>query len=119
MKYSMIFFLLVLSLALVNCKHATPMDENTDWLAGLIIQFQNEPVRNPPRSIWQYDYKDQVVYYVPEVCCDQLSTLYDAEGNVICAPSGGYGGNGDGCCPDFFQERKNETLIWKDSRSFF
>jgi len=119
MKCPVFFLLLVLSLSLVHCKRATPVDDNSDWLADLITKFQNEPVSNPPRSIWRYDYKGQIVYYVPDKCCDQLSTLYDVDGNVICHPSGGYGGDGDGRCPDFFQERTNEMLIWKDSRSFF
>jgi len=119
MKYPVIFILIVLSLALVHCKHETPADDNSDWLANLITRFQNEPVGNPPRSIWRYDYKGQTVYYVPDRCCDQLSTLYDVNGLVICHPSGGYGGTGDGRCPDFFQLRTDEVLVWQDPRKFF
>ncbi len=119
MKYPAVFFLVVLSVLFVNCKHATPIDEIPAWLADLIAKFQNEPVSNPPRSIWRYDYKGRTVYYVPEICCDQLSTLYDAYGSVMCHPSGGYAGAGDGRCPDFFQERTDEMLIWRDSRTFF
>ncbi len=118
MKHRMIPLLVVLCLLLGYCQKETPEDEERDWLADLIAKFQSEPVRNPPRSIWRYDYRGQVVYFVPEICCDQYSTLYDAQGSVICHPSGGYGGGGDGLCPDFFQERMNEVLIWKDSRSF-
>jgi len=81
------------------------------WLNSLIDQFRNEPVTNPPRSIYQYDYNGKTVYYVPPICCDQYSTLYDACGNVICAPDGGFTGNGDGQCPDFFTARKNEKII--------
>jgi len=119
MKHPLIFVLLALSLLLVNCNPAASVDEDSDWLANLIVQFQKWPVSNPPRSIWRYEFKGQIVYYVPEVCCDQLSILYDVNGNVICHPSGGYSGGGDGRCPDFFQERTDEMLIWKDSRSFF
>ena len=32
------------------------------------------------------------------------------------APDGGFGGGGDGRITDFFTERKNEKLIWKNSR---
>ena len=56
-------------------------------------------------------------YYVPPQCCDQFSTLYDADGAVICAPDGGITGRGDGKCPDFFQSRTNEKLFWEDSRT--
>jgi len=119
MKHSLIPLLVVLSLLLGACQKETPAGEDLEWLTNLIARFQSEPVRNPPRSVWRYDYRGQCVYFVPEICCDQYSMLYDAKGSVICRPSGGYGGGGDGRCPDFFQERTNETLIWKDSRSFF
>lgn len=90
---------------------------NPSWVNQLIVQFQNAPPGNPPQSIWRYDYKGQTVYYVPAQCCDQFSVLYDSKGNVICAPDGGFTGGGDGRCPDFFRERKNEVLIWRDSRT--
>ncbi|MBU1099231.1 MAG: hypothetical protein KKA84_02420 [Bacteroidetes bacterium] len=82
----------------------------------LISEYQNQPVGNPPQSIWQYTYEGQLVYYVPPQCCDQFSVLYDKEGDYICAPDGGITGRGDGQCPDFFSDRKNEKLIWRDSR---
>ncbi len=85
-------------------------------MKDLIAEFESEPVGNPPQSIWRYEYKSQIVYYVPAQCCDMFSTLYDADGEVICAPSGGIDGRGDGKCPDFNQERKNEMLIWEDPR---
>jgi len=90
---------------------------NPEWVNQLINQFQNAPVGTPPQSIWRYQYKGQTVYYVPPQCCDIFSILYDSAGNVMCAPDGGFGGTGDGHCPDFFQERTNELLVWKDSRA--
>lgn len=39
------------------------------------------------------------VYLFTPLCCDQFNPLYDAEGRFICAPSGGFGGAGDGKCP--------------------
>ncbi len=80
------------------------------------MKFKNEPVGNPPQSIWQYEYNGQTVYYVPPQCCDQFGQLYDASGTLLCAPDGGFTGRGDGKCPDFFKVRTNEVLIWKDSR---
>jgi hypothetical protein len=44
-------------------------------------------------------------------------SLYDANRNIICAPGGGFSGAGDGQCPDFFQVRTNEKLIWQDNRT--
>ncbi len=88
-----------------------------DWLAVLIRGFQSAPVGNPPRSIYRYNYNGQTVYYVPAQCCDQLSTLYDAAGQVLCAPDGGISGRGDGRCSDFFEQRTHEVLIWRDTRT--
>ncbi len=101
----------------IGCKSPLGPDENPDWIKALITKYQNEPVGNPPQSIWRYDYNGRTVYYVPPQCCDQFSTLYDANGNEICAPDGGITGRGDGRCLDFFQERKNERFIWMDSRT--
>ena len=33
---------------------------------------------------------------------------------IICYPDGG---GGDGRCPNFFQDRKNEVLVWRDART--
>jgi hypothetical protein len=46
-----------------------------------------------------------------------FSSLYDAKGNVICAPDGGIIGTGDGGCPDFISQRTGEKLIWEDPRT--
>jgi hypothetical protein len=82
----------------------------------MITDFQAKPVQNPPASIYQYDFNGQQVYYVTAPCCDQLNTLYDANCNVVCKPSGGITGKGDGKCPDFNTSKSNEKLIWKDER---
>ncbi|MAO64578.1 MAG: hypothetical protein CL666_06235 [Balneola sp.] len=84
----------------------------------LIHEYESEPVRNPPLSIWQFTYKGQTVYYVPPYCCDIPGQLFNKEGDYICAPDGGFSGNGDGKCPDFFEEKKDKKLIWEDSREY-
>ena len=100
---------------MISCSQSTST-ENPEWIEDLILQFKNEPVGNPPKSIWRYSYNDQTVYYVPTQCCDQYSTLYDENGNILGAPDGGITGGGDGKITDFFTERSNEKLIWKDNR---
>lgn len=104
------------STAVVVSKTASS-DENPKWVQNLISTLKKDPLGNPPQSIWQYEYNGQIVYYVPPQCCDQFSTLYDANGDVICAPDGGFTGAGDGKCISFFQDRKEEKLIWEDSRT--
>jgi hypothetical protein len=117
MKKKLILIAILLPLFLISCTHSTAPDENPDWVKNLIATYGKASVGNPPQSIRQYEYNGQTVYYVPPQCCDQFSTLYDANGKVICAPDGGFTGQGDGKCSDFFQERKNEKLIWQDSRT--
>jgi hypothetical protein len=86
------------------------------WIETLIAGFEAEPVANPPHRIVRYRYDEKHVYYVPAVCCDQPSTLYDDQGQVVCQPDGGFSGRGDNRCPDFASRRRDETLIWSDPR---
>lgn len=113
---NLIFVLPCFLILTISCSQSTEPD-TPDWVENLIVEFKSQPVGNPPQSIWQYMYKGQIVYYIPPQCCDQFSTLYDENGLIICAPDGGFSGAGDGKCPDFFSERKNEKLIWKDKRT--
>ena len=115
MKIS-IFVLFCLQLFINSCSQSTEPD-TPDWVNNLVAEFKSQPVGNPPQSIWQYMYKDKIVYYIPPQCCDQFSALYDESGLLICAPDGGFSGTGDGKCTDFFNERINEKLIWKDTRT--
>jgi len=105
--------ILAFFLLLAGCSSGT-QSENPKWVDQLIKKYESEPVGNPPQSIWRYEFQGQTVYYVPPQCCDQFSSLYDAAGDVMCAPDGGLTGSGDGRCPDFFSERTSETLIWED-----
>ena len=99
-----------------GCGPAAPPDDRPQWIRKLIAQSQKEPVGNPPQSVWQYVYKGRKVYYVPPQCCDQYSRLLDENGTPLCAPDGGMTGDGDGKCPDFYDERSQEKLIWRDPR---
>jgi hypothetical protein len=111
------FLILFAVCSVMTACSQTTQSSNPAWVDKLIAQFERDPVGNPPQSIWSYEYNDQVVYFIPAQCCDMYSTLYDASGNVICAPDGGFTGKGDGRCPDFFSQRTNEQLIWQDSRT--
>ena len=86
------------------------------WLTTLIRQSEEQPVANPPAFIARYDYKGQTVYFLPQRCCDIMGVLYRPDGSVACHPDGGLNGTGDGQCADFFIERRNERIIWRDAR---
>ena len=96
----------------------SPTPENPAWLNDLIYRQQNEPVANPPAFIARYDYRGQTVYFLPQRCCDIFSNLYDAEGSVIGHPDGGITGQGDGRVSHFFEVRSNETVVWRDQRTY-
>lgn len=86
------------------------------WVAERIKKILAEEPANPPVQILRYLYNDQVVYYETAPCCDIFTTLYTADGKVICQPDGGITGKGDGKCADFVQKRARERLIWQDPR---
>lgn len=111
--------LLALSLGLaVSCGRESPVAPKPlpSWLTSLMRQLESEPVANPPGFIARYEYKREVVYYVPPRCCDIASAVYRGDGTLLCQPEGGLAGTGDGRCADFVAERKNEQIIWRDPR---
>lgn len=112
-----LYWLLIAVILLLSACSPADTSANPAWVDKLVEQYESEPVANPPLSIWRYDYNGQTVYFVPAHCCDIFSVVYDADGNTLCSPDGGIAGQGDGKCPDFFDQRSNEQLIWKDSRT--
>jgi hypothetical protein len=105
-------------LTLLAASPAAPAQTNIPpFVAKLIAHYKSVPPETSPGSIWRYIYKGEPVYYVPPRCCDIRSLLYDAKGNLICEPDGGFTGIGDGKCPDFRKERSNGELLWSDGRA--
>lgn len=84
-----------------------------DCLSDVIQGIQSGPVRNPPASLWRYEYDGETVYYIPPYCCDFPSTLLDSNCNFICSPDGGFSGQGDGQCTGTLE---NGVQLWKDLR---
>ena len=81
-----------------------------------IDAIQQQPRYNPPATVYRYVYGDRYVYLISSDCCDQYNYLYDKDCNLVCAPTGGITGKGDGRCSNFKQMASDETLIWKDPR---
>lgn len=107
---------LLLTMALPACKKVDVPAGTPSCIKNKIRKIENEGVRNPPATVWQYKYNGKTVYYIPPYCCDATSELYDDKCNLLCRPDGGFSGGGDGKCPDFFANRTDEKLIWKDKR---
>ena len=121
------YSILLLALLITGCKTGETSDIESineqkpvagadEWLNNLIFKLRQEESANPPAKIYRYTYQDNIVYYLSGRCCDIPSKLYDKSGTVICEPDGGITGRGDGRCPDFFEKRTDETLIWEDNR---
>jgi hypothetical protein len=95
---------------------APARDEDLPAFASQLIErLESAPTTNPPASVWKYNYRGRVVFYVPASCCDNFSELYDSDGTFICSPDGGLAGGGDGKCSDFFSKRTDEVRVWRDS----
>jgi hypothetical protein len=87
------------------------------WLQSKISEYESMPPSNPPRSVHQSTYEGKTVYYIPPICCDIQSELYDEAGNRLCAPDGGFTGRGDGRCKLFNVGEAMSFTIWQDSRT--
>ncbi len=85
-------------------------------IKDMIKKMETEAVTNPPGKVYSYTYNNKTVYYVPAICCDFFSDLYDDSCKIIAHPDGGFTGRGDGKIKDFVEARKNEKLIWEDKR---
>jgi hypothetical protein len=85
-------------------------------IKDLIAKMKAAAVTNPPSKIFSYSYEGKKVYYVPAVCCDNFSDLYNDSCIIIAHPDGGFTGRGDGKIKDFEEKRSNEKLIWEDKR---
>jgi hypothetical protein len=112
---SLLVVLLIVGI-LASCEALDVPNDTPSCIKKKIREIQSNEVRNPPGSVWQYDYNGQKVYYIPPYCCDNPSQLFDKHCNLIGNPDGGLSGYGDGTMSDFFSKRKNEKLIWQDSR---
>lgn len=110
-----IIFVCAVSSSLAGCT-AEPAVAMPAFVDQHISRMKTEPVANPPASVWRYQYKGVVVYYIPPKCCDVPSDLYTEDGRLLCSPDGGLTGRGDGKCPDFFDTRTEGELVWADTR---
>jgi hypothetical protein len=117
MKHTMVYFLLVLFFTLPSCKKNDIPKDTPTCILNEIEKIKSELVRNPPASVWRYDYNGQIVFYIPPRCCDIPSQLLDSDCKQICSPDGGFSGLGDGRCTDFSKTKTNQTLIWQDNRT--
>ena len=81
-----------------------------------IDSIKGQPKWNPPAEVKEYRYNGKRVFLFSADCCDQYNLLVDAGCNLLCAPSGGFTGKGDGACTDFNEKAVFIREVWKDER---
>ena len=81
----------------------------------MIDKWKKETSRNPAEQVDEYLYNGKTVFLFTPPCCDQWNVLYDDSCKIICAPTGGITGRGDGKCKDFSETAKHVKVIWKNS----
>lgn len=96
----------------LNCSSATPT-KDIPWLRDKVKALEQDKERNENVEIYRYDYRNRTVFWITGYGADRPSELYECDGEKVCEPDGGLTGRGDGKCPDFFQRREHETVVWK------
>ncbi|MCO4095355.1 MAG: hypothetical protein HEQ37_19225 [Acidovorax sp.] len=65
----------------------------------LIEKYESQGHESLATGITKYVFDGRNYWLIISPCCDMFNYLYNAEGQVLCAPSGGFTGQGDGRCP--------------------
>jgi hypothetical protein len=99
----------------LSCNESDLDNEVPSCIQDKIEVFKSNEVSNPPTQIWKWETNGETYYYITSDCCDQYNYLYNKHCEIVCAPDGGFTGNGDGNCPIFSNETI-KTLIWEDNR---
>ncbi len=84
-----------------------------DWLRIRLADYDAQPGPAAPRAVFEVRHGDGVAYYVQAGCCDQLDPLVDARGVLVCYPTGGFTGRGDGKCPDALPPIAQRREVWR------
>ncbi len=106
----------LVSLAPEQCAKKAVANQLPACVNQQIEAIKRQPQWNPPAQVDEYSYNNKTVYLFSADCCDQYNAVYDEGCKVVCAPSGGLTGKGDGRCKDFFDVAKHVRLVWKDDR---
>ena len=70
------------------------------WVKQQIRAYEmptNEGLSQVSRKV---SYGRNSAYLIPSPCCDKFDYFYDSRGVILCAPSGGFTGRGDGSCSE-------------------
>lgn len=63
-----------------------------------IRRLETDPSATATLPLQRVQYLGRRAYLLTPPCCDQFNHLYSVDGVLLCAPSGGLSGRGDGSC---------------------
>ena len=110
----------IIALAATACAPTAPTSKadapTPDWLRARTASYEAGPETEAPSAIWQIQHQGQTAYYVASPCCDQFNSLWNAKGDLVCHPDGGFTGRGEGMCPAPRDAGTPAKLIWSDPR---
>ena len=84
-----------------------------EWLRIRLADYDAQSGPAAPRAVYEVRRGDGIAYYVKAGCCDQLDPLVDARGVLVCYPSGGFTGRGDGKCPQALPPEADRREVWR------
>ncbi len=84
-----------------------------EWLRIRLADYDAQPGAAAPRAVYEVAYGNGIAYYTLAGCCDQFDPLVDAKGVLVCYPSGGFTGRGDGKCPGALPPETERREVWR------
>ena len=84
-----------------------------EWLRIRLADYDALPGPAAPRAVYEVPWRGGVAYYVQAGCCDQLDPLIDARGVILCHPTGGFTGRGDGKCLEELPLVAHRREVWR------
>jgi hypothetical protein len=84
-----------------------------EWLRIRLADYDALPGPAAPRAVYEVPWRGGVAYYVQAGCCDQLDPLVDANGVLLCHPTGGFTGRGDGKCLEELPAVAHRREVWR------
>ena len=84
-----------------------------EWLRIRVADYDAQAGKAAPRAVYEVAYGEGVAYYTLAGCCDQLDPLVDANGVLVCYPTGGYTGHGDGKCKGALPPPAQRREVWR------
>jgi hypothetical protein len=82
------------------------------WVQQKIADFEASPEQPDAMEIWRLQYRGQDAFHFISNCCDRYNPLYDSTGKVLCSPTGGVTGQGDGQCIGALHTSPERVRIW-------